>query len=110
MRPRTAPMDSMQDTAIYLITATYSRDDYGREVETETKRQVFANLSSITRSEWFEGHQNNLNPDHLFTVFHADYQGEATLEWEGKRYGIYRTYRTGDYVELYAEGKDGLNG
>jgi hypothetical protein len=47
----------------------------------------------------------------VFRVFFADYEGERLLEYNGKRYGIYRTYNNGsDEVELYAERKGGTNG
>jgi hypothetical protein len=38
----------------------------------------------------------------------GDYNGEDTAEYDGKRYGIYRTYeRDDEQVELYLEKKAG---
>jgi hypothetical protein len=43
-------------------------------------------------------------------VFFGDYDGERLLEYNGKRYGIYRTYHgRGDQIELYVERKGGTN-
>ena len=73
-------------------------------------REVFCQVDSVTQSEFFEGGRNGLNPEYRFTMFFADYQGERTVEYNGRRYGIYRTYqpRT-DIIELYAERKGGTN-
>ena len=44
-------------------------------------------------------------------MFAADYAGESVIEYEGKTYAVYRTYRTdADYIELYVERKGGTNG
>ena len=41
-------------------------------------------------------------------MFGGDYEGEKTLEMDGKQYGIYRTYQTlNDDLELYLEWKVG---
>ena len=44
-------------------------------------------------------------------MFAGDYNGERVVEYDGKTYGVYRTYyaRT-DTVELYVERKGGTNG
>lgn len=73
-------------------------------------REVFCQVDSVTQSEFFEGGRNGLNPEYRFTMFAADYQGERTVEYKQRTYGIYRTYqpRT-DIIELYAERKGGTN-
>ena len=46
----------------------------------------------------------------MFKMFGADYNGEKTLEYNGKTYAIYRVYHPDeDYIELYAESKGGSN-
>ena len=68
-------------------------------------------VDSVTRSEFFDAGRNGLNPEFVFRVFFADYEGESILEYNGNRYGIYRTYNNAsDEVELYAERKGGTNG
>lgn len=97
---------------IKLIPVTYTKDSKGVMRSSEgTPREVLAQVNSVTRSEFFEGGRNGLNPEYVFSIFFADYNEERLLEYNGKRYGIYRTYlgRT-DYVELYAERKGGTNG
>lgn len=96
---------------INLIKHTKTQDQYGVWRETETSREVFCDVQSVTRSEFFEGGRNGLNPELVFTVFMDDYEDETVLEYDNKRYAIYRTYRAKtDVLELYAERKGGTNG
>lgn len=96
---------------ISLIAVTTSRDDYGVMRKTETKRDVFCDVSSVTQSEFFEGGRNGLNPEFRFTMFRYDYEDESIVEYLGKRYSVYRTYiGRNDTIELYAERKGGTNG
>ena len=99
------------DNVIKLIGTTYTKDEYGVERKTETERQVFCQVRSVTRAEFFDGGRNGLNPEFQMTMFAADYNGETIVEYETKRYGVYRVYRTdNDYLELYVERRGGTNG
>ena len=101
----------MLDSVIGLVSTSWAKDAYGVDKPTGSCRQVFAQVQSVTRAEFFNGGRNGLNPAYVFTVFAADYQGEEICSYEGKRYGIYRSFRKdGDYLELYAERKGGVNG
>lgn len=96
---------------IKLISVTRTQDKYGQFVETETSRQVYCQVGSITQSEFYEGGRNGLNPEYRFTVFFADYEDETIIEYKGKRYAVYRTYLArNDRLELYVERKGGTNG
>lgn len=97
----------MRDSVINLITFTQGVDEYGVQRAAETFTTVFCRVDSVSQSEWFEGGRNGLNPDYRFTVFGGDYSGEDTVDFEGKRYAVYRTYQNGDYMELYTERKEG---
>lgn len=100
-----------RSSEIILISETKAQDEYGVWRETDTRRTVFAQVDSVTRSEFFEAGRNGLNPEYRFTLFFADYEGERTVEYDGLTYGIYRTYRgRTDTIELYAERKGGTNG
>lgn len=92
---------------IKLIQQTISVDTYGNEYATETPRTIFAGIDSISQSEFYAAANTELNPEFKFSVFFGDYQGEELLEYNGVRYWIYRTFRAGDYMELYAERKTG---
>ena len=91
---------------IKLISYTETQDQYGVWKTTETKKQVFCQVDSITRQEFFEAGRNGLNPEYKFIMFDGDYNGEKTVEYKDKQYGIYRVYRNRtDFIELYAERK-----
>lgn len=100
----------MTDDVIELVSTTMEQNTYGVWVKTETSRQVFCRVSSVSQTEFFEGGRNGLNPEWRFSMFAADYEDEETVIYNEKRYGIYRTYRNGDWIELYAERKGGVNG
>ena len=99
------------DDVLKLISKTYTKDKYGVQKETETEREIFCEVRSIARNEFFEAGRNGLNPEYEFIIAEAEYHGESLIEYRGKRYGIYRTYiEPGtDYIEIYAERKGGLN-
>lgn len=78
-------------------------------VETVSQNDVYAQMRSITRAEWFEAGRNGLKPDICFITNCFDYDGEEIVEFNGKRYGVYRTFfGRNDAVELYCEKKGGL--
>ena len=96
---------------INLISVTTARDEYGVMRKTETSKQVFCRVDSVTASEFFEGGRNGLNPEYRMTMFRHDYSGEPIVEYNGQRYSVYRTYiGRDDTIELYVERKGGSNG
>lgn len=99
------------DDVLELISTTYTQDDYGVRRATETSREVFCKVESVTQSEFFGGGRAGLNPDHKFIVFAADYEGETVVSYGGSRYSVYRTYHVPgtDYLEIYTERKGGTN-
>lgn len=99
------------DAVLTLIAQTNLKNEYGVTQKLVSPRDVFCKVQSVTRTEFFEGGRNGLNPEFQFTVFSGDYNGETLCEYNGNSYGIYRVYRTDDdYIELYAERKGGTNG
>lgn len=100
-----------RSSVITLIAETSAQDENGVWRTTEERRDVFCNASSVTQTEFFEGGRNGLNPEYRFTMFFADYNDEKVIEYNGKRYGVYRTYQARtDELELYVERKGGTNG
>lgn len=100
-----------KSSIINLIAETHTQDSIGQNIPTETSRQVFCSVRSATRAEFFEAGRNGFQPAFIFVMFAPDYQGEKILEYDGNRYGIYRTYLgRNEQIELYAELKGGLYG
>lgn len=98
----------MLHDVITLVAQSITKDAYGIEVITESERTVFAEVESISQSEFFAAADTELNPEYRFRIFFGDYKDEEILEYQEKRYAIYRTYRSGDYMELYTERKVGV--
>ena len=92
----------------FLISETFSQNNYGVYERTTEKRRVFVDVSSVNSQEWFEGGRNGLNPQYRFTMFAHDYEGEQIIEYRDIQYTVYRTYlRKGDLIELYTEKRKG---
>ena len=94
---------------IYLIKNDKQQNQYGVWVDNTTERKVFAEVTSVGQSEWFEGDRQGLNPQLRFRMFAYDYQGESLLKYNNTIYSIYRTYVDKDeIIELYTELKKGV--
>lgn len=98
------------DATIKLIKTTTTQDELGYPAETETAREAFCSVGSVTRSEFFQAGKAGIVPDYVFSVNAIEYEGEKELEYNGDKFGIYRTYKAdgSDYIELYAEYKSGV--
>lgn len=97
--------------AIELITVTRTKDQDGIDQKTEKSKIVYGYVDSVSAAEFFEGGRNGLNPEIRVTMTILDYSGQTILVRGGARFGIYRTYKSGNgTIELYAERKGGTNG
>ena len=92
----------------YLINRTYTKDDVSNLIPTESKREIICDVRSIRSSEFHEAKRDGLSPEYEVVTAKVNYNGEKILEYNGKKYGIYRTYINGDNIELYCEMKAGL--
>lgn len=98
-----------RSSTIKLIGKAYAQDAIGQYIPTPTERQAYCDVRSITRAEWYDAGRNGFKPDISFTMFAPDYHGEDEVEWEGKRYSVYRTYiGQNESVELYCQSIGGL--
>lgn len=97
---------------ITLIRYTRAQDANGVWRDgVETQREIFCQVDSVSRAEFFSAGQAGLRPEYRFIVFFGDYQGETRLIYNGVRYAVYRTYhaRT-DELELYVQREVGVHG
>lgn len=95
-------------TDINLISRTFTKDEIGQQIETETSRSVVAELKSINRSEWAAARQNNYNPVVIASICEFDYNDEEIVEIDSERYVVYRTHPgKDDYIELSLRKKVG---
>lgn len=74
------------------------------EAYTPTVTTVFAEVRSVTRSEFYRAKENGIEPTYVFRLTdYADYHGEKIAIMESKRYRIVRSYVTGQSIELTVE-------
>lgn len=93
---------------ITLIAETLILDGIGNTVSgNPVETEVWADVRSISRAEFAVIGAAGLKPSLMAVVHACDYGGQTRLRWEGLLLEVYRTYRRGDAIELYATEKRG---
>ena len=73
----------------------------GADVST---RNVFCRVGSIGMREFYAAYSTDYHPEVKFILpDYLEYQNETLADFNGQRYRILRTYRTGQELELTAE-------
>lgn len=84
-----------------LIQQTREADKYGDPVVRETSREVFARMASVSQREFYQAHAVGFQPELRFVLAdYLDYENEPVVIFEGVRYRVLRTYRSGYSLEL----------
>ena len=84
-----------------LVAITKEPDDDGYKTERETRTEVFVDVQSVKRSEFYAARQSGIKIDLVFLVRAPDYSGEERVEYEGKPYKVVRAYtKAGEIYEL----------
>lgn len=84
-----------------LISTQQSVDDYGDLLTVETPRRVFCRVESIGTKEFYQAAATGLKPEIKFVMAdYFDYNGEQLIDYQGTRYRVLRTYRTGQELEI----------
>lgn len=79
------------------------------DAETEERLDVFATIWGIGQKEFFAAAQEGFKPDFKITIWQSDYDGQAIVELNNRRYSVYRTYPLTDgHIELYLTSKVGV--
>lgn len=95
---------------IDLVAITTEKDEINQLVEkTRTTSTVFADISSVSQTEFFSGGRMGLQPALKAVIYDFEYNGEPIVRWNGKLYSVYRTFYINgtDRVELYLEERGG---
>ena len=67
----------------------------------DTSRTVFCSLRSIGQKEFYAAQAVDVYPEMKFVLAdYLDYGNELLVEYDGRRYRVLRTYRTGQEIEL----------
>ena len=93
-----------------LVKNEYSVDELGVEKQAECgRREVFGELKSCSRQEFYSAAQAGLKPELTLVVWSEEYGGEAEVEICGETYGVVRSFcRADDKTELYLARKGGV--
>lgn len=82
-----------------LIKRTWENGEHRESVRT-----VFCGVRSVRYREFYASYATDYHPELVFVLAdYLDYDGETLAEYQGQRYRILRTYRTGLALELTAE-------
>ena len=74
------------------------------EAHAETKTTVFAEIRSVSNSEFYRAKEADIEPAYIFRLTdYADYGGQKLIEWSGKRYRVVRTYTKSQSIEITVE-------
>lgn len=97
---------------IELLTEVFETDEVGNEISLITPKQVYADVTSVSRAEFFSAGEAGLKPAFVFKIFFGDYDGQRLVSYKGQQYQIYRTYidMTNELAELYTEERVGEEG
>lgn len=70
--------------------------------QVESKRTVFCNKRSVSQGEYYKAQQAGKQVEAKVEVHTVDYEGEALVEFEGRRYSVLKTYEPpdSDVIEL----------
>ena len=86
---------------ITLRKETVTLDEYGDSVCAYTDTIVFADVKSVTRSEFYSATMAGIKIDIVFTVHAEDYNNQTVVTYGTTSYNIVRTYKKGEgIVEL----------
>lgn len=95
---------------IDLVEITTEKDEINQIVEkTRTTSTVFAEISSVSQTEFFSGGRLGLQPSLKAVIYDFEYNDEKIVRVNGKLYSVYRTFYVNgaDRVELYLEERGG---
>ena len=100
---------TMYNDTIKLISETYEQDNLLQFIPKRTEKTVFCEVQSISKSEWYDAGRAGLKAQLKAVMPRINYSEEKIVEYNGKLYGIYRTYLPiGSTIELYLEEKAGV--
>ena len=66
----------------------------------DARREVFCRMASIGQREYYEAQAVDVYPECKFILAdYLEYDNERLCEYDGQRYRVLRTYRTGQELE-----------
>ena len=91
----------MYDAIIKLGSVIYTQNAYGQEVEEKVWKEVFAEVRSVSRQEFYSAAMAGIRPTIVFALAdYYDYDNEKIIWYDGKTYDVIRTYSSGEDTEI----------
>lgn len=91
----------MYRDVVDLISYKEKRDVDGYVKKTAVKSRVFADVSSVGRTEFYHSYQAGIELSCVIKIRACDFNGQKNLEFLGKTYEIIRAYlKNGEFFEL----------
>ena len=79
-------------------------DKYKNQIKEYVFREVFAEVKSVTQSEFYTAAQSSIKPTYKFVLAdYCDYDNEDIVKYSGVLYHVVRTYRNGLQLEITVE-------
>lgn|SRR5690625_1774187 len=92
------------DHELELVKETYVTDDIGNQIPVEEKTEVYCNVKSIGRNEFYNASTSDLKPEIVFTIHGYEYDNQNKVIFEGIQYSVIRTYRVAfEEIELICQ-------
>ena len=86
---------------ITLVEVGRTQNKNGYAVEAERRKEVFADVQSVKRSEFYRSLQAGRELSAAFLLRACDYEGQVRVDYDGKRYKVERAYtKDGELMEL----------
>lgn len=82
----------MWQSEVTLISEEYEFDEIGNQIPILIEEEVFCNVKSISRSEFYNAATTGLKPSLVFKVRIVDYNDQEKIKFEDNEYKIIRTY------------------
>ena len=95
----------MFNEVIYLSTKNSQINNVGDRIQTEERVLRLAKIKSIGQSEFYQAQAQGLKPEIKFVLAdYLDYNNQDEVIYNGFRYKILRTFRTGSELEIVCYG------
>lgn len=96
----------MYNEVIELGKPKIIEDDYGNQSKAYDFKEVFADVKSVSQSEFYTASQSGFKPSFkMILPDYYEYDEEDTVKYNGVLYHIIRTFRNGLELELTVEKK-----
>ena len=94
------------DNELTLISKSYTEDEIGNQIPSESTNTILCAEKSIGRNEFYSAAVSDLKPEKIFIIHRYEYNNEKEILFEGKRYSVIRTYSADiEEIELVCERK-----